>query len=362
MAYTTIDKSDDYFNTLIYTGNGTSGRSVTGVGFQPDWVWIKNRSDGDPHKLFDVVRGASKSIKSNSADAEVTNEENGYVSAFNSDGFTLTAGSSSQQDVNNSGENYVAWNWLASNTTASNTDGDITSTVSANTTSGFSIVSYTGNGSTNQTIGHGLGAVPSFIIVKARSTTMNWPTYSKILGNGVAFLDVTDAWANTPGAYDNYWYISGMTSSTFGVSNNVNTNTSGATFIAYVFAEKKGFSKFGTYIGNGSSDGPFIYTGFKPAFVMTKSSSNGGTYWNWGMWDTVRSPSNVNNKILASNTSDDESNPSNLGANQNIDFLSNGFKHRSGDVVNNSSGATYIYMAFAENPFVTSTGIPACAR
>ena len=211
MAYTTIDDPFKFFNTKLYTGTDTS-QSLTGVGFQPDWTWIKCRSHGNtnfPHILSDAVRGVNKVLKSDTNEAEITNYSQGYVSAFDSDGFTVTG----QDGVSGIGRTYVAWNWLAGNSASSNSDGDITSTVSANTTSGFSVVSYTGNGSTNQTIGHGLGAIPDFIIVKQRNTTRNWPTYTKALGNGVAFLDITDAWAGGS-SYQNYWYTSGMTTTT----------------------------------------------------------------------------------------------------------------------------------------------------
>jgi hypothetical protein len=253
-----------YFNTKLYTGNSGT-QAITGVGFQPNLSWTKVYNTADANILVDSVRG-DKVVRSDTTGAEY---DTGVSWTFDTDGFTMTG---TTGELNYSGRSYVVWNWLAGGTASSNTDGSITSSVSANTTSGFSIVSYTGNGSTDQTIGHGLGVEPDFIIIKARSTTMNWPTYQKVMGNGVVFLDVTDAWASG-GGYDNYWYTSGMTSSTFGISDNINTNTSSATFIAYCFAEKQGYSKFGSYTGNGDVDGPFVYTGFKPAFVMVKPTS-----------------------------------------------------------------------------------------
>ena len=352
MAYTDIDKSDEYFNTVLYTGDSASPKSITGVGFKPDFVWSKSRSTAENHNLYDAVRGGTQGLRSNSDAAETSSNTYGYVSTFNSDGVTYISGGTNNDLNNGSGVTFVNWNWLASNTTGSNTDGDITSTVSANTTSGFSIVSYTGNGSTNQTIGHGLGSVPDFIIIKQRNTSRNWPTYSKTLGNGVAFLDVIDAWASG-GGYDNYWYISGMTSSTFGISNNINNNESSGTYIAYCFAEKKGFSKFGTYIGNGSSDGPFIYTGFKPAWVVMKGTNVNG----WLVIDNKRTAFNSDSKFLYPSEPDAEESLSGR-----FDFLSNGFKLKNTWTAFNSSGQEYIYMAFAENPFVTSTGIPTTAR
>ena len=358
MAYTTIDKPDQYFNTLTYTGNGTSGRSVTGVGFQPNWVWIKNRSDTDPHKLFDVVRGVGKSIKSNSTDAEVTNEANGYVSAFGTDGFTLTAGSSSIQDVNLNNENYVSWNWRAGGSASSNSDGSITSSVSANTAAGFSVVSYTGVGAA-RTIGHGLGATPTAIIVKNRGAADDWAVWhSSLAANQILNLNQTSAAATN----NTVWNSTLPTSSVFSVGNDIKSGQA-YNYIAYCFTDIKGYSKCSTYTGNGSDNGPFVWTGFKPAFLMIKSISAGGTYYNWGMWDNKRSPLNVNNKILAANRNDDENDASNLGTDRNVDFLSNGFKQRRGISENyNASGVSYMYMAFAENPFVTSEGVPTTAR
>jgi hypothetical protein len=353
MAYTTIDKPTDYFNTKLYTGTGAT-HNITGVGFQPDWSWLKCRSNLEGHELYDSVRGVTKMLTSNSDSAEST--QSTALTSFDSDGFTL----GSDFEVNASGRTFVSWNWLAGGTASSNTDGSITSSVSANTTSGFSIVSYAGNSTAGATVGHGLGSAIKFLWVKNRDDSGENHTiwHQDIPNTNALFLNSTDASAS----YTTRWNSTTPTSSVFTVGTSNGVNGSGKNYIAYCFAEKKGYSKFGSYTGNGNADGTFVYTGFKPAFIITKSSSTGGTYYNWGMWDTARSPSNVNNKILAANTSDDESNPSNLGANQNIDFLSNGFKHRSADVVNNQSGVTYIYMAFAESPFVTSSGIPTCAR
>jgi hypothetical protein len=342
MAYTTIDNPELFFNTVLYTGDGTSSKAITGVGFQPDWVWLKARSSAYSHQLFDVVRGATKLLTSEATDAEQTLSG---VTSFDSDGFTVGADAGS----NNNTTTFASWNWLAGGSASSNSDGDITSTVSANTTSGFSVVSYTGNGSTNQTIGHGLGAIPDFIIVKQRNTTRNWPTYTKALGNGVAFLDIGDAWAGGS-SYQNYWYTSGMTSSTFGISNNDNTNASSGTFIAYCFSAKQGYSKMGTYTGNGSADGAFLYTGFKPAFFMIKRTTSAG--YNWLLYDNKRQVSfNVVDDFLYPDTNDAETTGN---ANQSLDFLSNGIKFRGNGASSNGSGIVYLYMAFAESPFVTS--------
>ena len=342
MAYTTIDNPELFFNTVLYTGDGTSSKAITGVGFQPDWVWLKARSSAYSHQLFDVVRGATKLLTSEATDAEQTLSG---VTSFDSDGFTVGSDAGS----NNNTTTFASWNWLAGGSASSNSDGDITSTVSANTTSGFSVVSYTGNGSTNQTIGHGLGAIPDFIIVKQRNTTRNWPTYTKALGNGVAFLDIGDAWAGGS-SYQNYWYTSGMTSSTFGISNNDNTNASSGTFIAYCFSAKQGYSKMGTYTGNGSADGAFLYTGFKPAFFMIKRTTSAG--YNWLLYDNKRQVSfNVVDDFLYPDTNDAETTGN---ANQSLDFLSNGIKFRGNGASSNGSGIVYLYMAFAESPFVTS--------
>jgi hypothetical protein len=343
MAYTDIDKPTDYFNTVLYTGNGST-QSITGVGFQPDWVWLKSRdTSGYNHGLSDIVRGVTKRLVTNSTGAEST--QSGGTTSFDSDGFSL----GTAIYANDLGDNYVAWNWLASNTTASNTQGDITSTVSANTTSGFSIVSYTGNGTAGATVGHGIDT-PKMIIVKNRSNTSNWTVGHDSLGwTKWIKLNSTDAsLTNTV-----LWNDTAPTSSVFslGTGSNVNTNTDN--YIAYCFAEKKGFSKFGSYTGNGSADGPFIYTGFKPAMVIIKLSSGAD---NWTIYDSKRDGFNGDTHALFPNTSDVQT------TDVDIDLVSNGFKivRASGRV--NTSGGTHIYMAFASNPFVTSTGIPTTAR
>ena len=350
MAYTDIDKPSDYFNTKLYTGNGSTN-AITGVGFQPDWVWIKDRDNANDHKLYDGVRGATKYLISNSTAAEAT-QANGLTS-FDSDGFTLGSYGGTNGSGGGSGPNFVSWNWLASNTTASNTDGDITSTVSANTTSGFSIVSYTGTANSSDTVGHGLGAVPKMIIIKRRDDAggTNWCVYHVSNNNTkVMFLESTSAGISNI----RYWNNTTPTSSVFSIGNDDSLNASGGSFIAYCFAEKKGFSKFGSYTGNGSADGTFVYTGFKPAFIMVKDYTTAGN--NWFIWDNKRDGYNVINRYLRPNLSDAE------GYYEAIDILSNGFKNRNTSGSANGSGTGYIYMAFAENPFVTSGGIPTTAR
>jgi hypothetical protein len=345
MAYTTIDKSDDYFNTVLWTGTGSNGHAITGVGFQPDLVWVKNRSEAYDHVWFDSVRGVLKHIESNNDSAE-ENEAN-TLTAFGSDGFTVGT-----DTLNKSGNNIVSWNWLASNTTASNTDGSITSTVSANTTSGFSIVSYTGNGSAGATVGHGLGSTPKMIIVKRRNTAAQWNVYHESLGNtGALYLNDTIAFNVVAG----FWNDTSPNSTTFTLGTDAAGNGSGDTYIAYCFADVKGFSKFGSYTGNGNADGTFVYTGFKPAYLMIKQSSAAGE--GWHILDNKRSGANGDMERLLANSANAESNYSGL-----LDLVSNGFKTRTSDAGVNASSATYIYMAFAENPFVTSTSVPTTAR
>jgi hypothetical protein len=347
MAYTTINKGSSYFNTKLYTGTGATN-SVTGVGFKPDWVWIKERSEARDNVLFDAVRGAGNLLISNSTASEETGVSS-MLSSFNTDGFTV-AGSSY---TNANTQTYVAWNWLASNTTAvTNTSGSITSTVSANTTSGFSIVSYTGTGA-NATVGHGLGVAPKMVIVKGRSFAGDWKVYNSNVGATFqGFLNGSDAFQ---GSSPTIWNSTAPTSTVFSIGTNAGVNTSGGTIIAYCFAEVKGYSKFGGYTGNGSTNGTFVYTGFKPAFAVIKSSDSISS---WAIFDNKRSPSNVLDEYLRANTDGAEE----TGVPNIVDFLSNGFKLRTDTSGFNGSGGSFIYMAFAENPFVTSGGIPVTAR
>ena len=335
MAYTTIKKPSDYFNTKLYTGDATDDRSITGVGFQPDFSWVKRRDSAGSHRLKDSIRGATKTLISNSTNAEST--EANVFQAFESDGFQLGSDSA----LNASGGTYASWNWLASNTTASNTDGSITSTVSANTTSGFSIVTYTGTGA-NATVGHGLGVAPKMIIVKRLETADNWEVYHESLGNGTAIrLNLNEASFSTSGRWNN----TSPTSSVFSLGTATVINASGENYIAYCFAEKKGFSKFGSYTGNGSTDGTFVYTGMRPAFVMIKRTDTANV---WHMIDNKRNTFNTVDKVLFA---EDSSAEATSGSNQ-VDFLSNGFKARNSGSQINASGGTYIYMAFAEEPLV----------
>ena len=345
-----INKPTDYFNTKLFVGTGAS-QSITGVGFQPDFTWIKNRNSIDWHWLQDAVRGATKVIFSNTSNAESTQAQG--LTSFNSDGFTVGTDTGN----NGSGNNIVSWNWLGANGTASNTDGSITSTVSANTTSGFSIVTYTGNGSAGATIGHGLGTTPSFIIIKSRSSAYGWYCYHKGIDatapeDYFIRLDTTDARVNSPAILND----TAPTNSVITLGSNVAANGSGLTYVAYCFAPKKGFSAMGQYTGNGSTDGTFIYTGFKPAWVITKRTDSPS---DWVILDNKRNSFNVVDKKLESSNSDADTTQT------ACDFLSNGIKLKdttTSYLGTNISGGTYIYMAFAESPLVGTNNIPAVAR
>jgi len=336
-----INKPTDYFNTKLYSGTG-SAQSITGVNFQPDLVWIKGRNNGNYHRWFDVVRGVPNYIGSNATDAEASDAT--QFTSFDSDGFTLSTGGA----TNGSGYTFASWNWLANGTGSSNTDGSITSTVSANTTSGFSIVSYTGTGSA-ATVGHGLSTVPKMIILKDRTSIRDWFVYHNSIGNNnrLKLNDTVASGATT------IWNTTTPTSSVFSISNEIYVNDSGNNYIAYCFAEKKGFSKFGSYTGNGNADGTFVYTGFKPAFIIVKSTG----VQSWFIYDNKRLGYNENNYTLLTNGTNTE-----ISGEQEIDILSNGFKMRSPDSPTNASGQSFIYMAFAENPLVGTNNIPATAR
>ena len=341
MAYTTIKKPSDYFNTKLYTGTGAS-QSITGVGFQPDWTWIKNRSITANHHLFDVARGATKYILTNSTNAEATDAQ--QLQSFDSDGFTV----GTNGNVNGSGNNIVAWNWLAANGTASNTDGSINSTVSASTVSGFSIVSYTGTGA-NATVGHGLSSAPKMIIFKNTNSVRDWGVYHGSLSDPDNYLTLNQTYAQTTGF--NFSNNTAPTSSVFYVGDHNRVNGSGDTYVAYCFADVQGYSKFGSYTGNGQADGTFIYTGFKPAFTMIKRTDSSG---DWQLVDNKRLGYNVDNNALFPNLNNAED------TGDVVDILSNGFKVRSSTGTWNASGGSYIFMSFAEEPLVGDN--PATAR
>ena len=350
MAYTTINKSTEHFNTKLYTGTGSSN-AITGVGFQPDWNWIKCRSHADSSQIFDVLR-TTYALRSDGTNAEAVG--NGWTS-LDSDGFTLN-GDSSGGNVNNSGRTYASWNWKAGGAGSANTDGSINTTAtSVNTTAGFSISKYTGTGS-NATIGHGLGAVPQVVLIKELNGTNNWlmshQPLSASLGDYSRFITLNSTGA-VSGAGNVVFQNSAFTSSVFNVGTSAGSNGSGQNFIAYCFAEKTGYSKFGTYTGNGNVDGPFVYTGFKPAFVLTKESSGTG---HWRLRDNKRfDQTNPIDKVLRPNTNEAEIDE------DNTDFLSNGFKLRTTGGENNGSGDSYIYMAFGQS-LVGSNNVPCTAR
>ena len=352
MAYTTINKPSEYFNTKLYTGNGST-QSITGVGFQPDMVWIKDRSLSEPNTLQDAVRGAGYRLYTNLTNAESFSAIS--LTSFDSDGFSIGAGG----EVNTSSSNLVSWNWLANGAGVSNTDGSITSTVSASTTSGFSIVSYTGNATDGATVGHGLGASPACIIFKNRidSSSAKWAVYHKgafvsQTNPNILYLEATEAEADDTNVLGGSSVT--LNSTVFSLGDYNGSNGSGDAMIAYCFAEKKGFSKFGSYTGNGNADGTFVYTGFKPAWVMVKKSSASGD--NWSILDNKRNTFNVMDKYLDPNSSNAE------GTADIWDFTSSGFKMRNTFSGYNASSATFIYMAFASEPLVGTNNIPATAR
>ena len=362
MAYATISKPGLHFNTKLYTGTGSS-LSVTGVGFQPDWTWIKSRVATHNHFAHDAVRGVTKSLFPNLTSTEDINAQ--YLTAFGTDGFTVGTNGS----INSNGDNYASWNWKAGGTTSSNTDGDINSTVSVNTTAGFSIVSYTGNGSNNQTVGHGLGVKPAVMIFKNRDDTNNWVMYHHKLNNGtnpeVKYLELNgtnaqldDASIFNDTAPTSTLFTIGSASDTGGGSGGNNEK-----IIAYCFAEKTGYSKFGSYIGNNSTDGTFVYTGFKPAWILIKNTTTGGTHWR--LADTKRTPFNTTQNLLFPSSNAAE-NTTATGTGNDFQIFSNGFKlTTTNNIYANESGSTFIYMAFAENPIVANVGangIPVTAR
>ena len=346
MAYTPIDKGGNFFNTKLYTGNAGTN-NITGVGFKPDWLWLKKRNASANNFLFDVIRGVSKELNSNNTEAEASPAN--YLASFNSDGFTI----GSDSDINGNNDTLVAWQWKAgtsfTNDASSTSVGSIDSAGSVNTDAGFSIVSFTGGGA-NATIKHGLTSKPSMIIVKARGRTSTWSVYHTSLG-ATKFLRLEGT--NAVGTEAGWWNNTEPTSSVFSIGTNHYANTQ----IAYCFGDVQGFSKFGSYTGNGNADGPMIYTGFKPAFVLQKRTD---AVYDWQLHDNKRSSSGGNNLV----NSRLEPNATNVESTDNIgyDFLSNGFKTRTNNANYNASGGTYIYMAFAENPFTSSAGTPVTAR
>ena len=325
----------------LYTGNGTSqtiANTVNGVNFQPDFVWVKGRSGATSHNLSDSVRGTASTLFSNTTGAE--NASSSRINAFNSNGFSV----GNDTDVSTNTATYVGWQWKAGGTAVSNTAGSITSSVSANTTAGFSVVTWTGTGSA-ATVGHGLGVKPSMIIIKNRSSATDWPTWHQNLPNPTTqqvWLNAANA-AQAQGA-NSAFNSTQPTSSVFSVGTVLESNGNGSNFVAYCFAPVAGYSAFGSYTGNGSADGPFVFLGFRPRFVMFKRTDATA---DWDMFDTSRNTYNLTNLELNANLSGAEFD---TAAYRPIDILSNGFKLRGTNGGGNASGGTYIYMAFAENP------------
>jgi len=354
MAYTTIDDPSAHFQTLLYTGNG-SARSLTNDGnsdLQPDLIWIKERNNAVDNQLQDSSRGVTKTLQPNSNNGESTLSD--IVTAFNSDGFSL--GNNATWNENN--DTYVAWQWKANGGTTTTNDasatsvGTIDSVYQANTTAGFSIVTHTGSGSAGN-IAHGLGVAPEWVLTKNRSQAASWANYHVSVGNAYYLeLDTTDAKETA----SSVWGDTTPSSTTFRVGGaNTKNNSSSDNFVSYCFTPIQGYSKFGSFTGNGNADGPFVYTGFKLAWLMIKETVSGG---GWGMWDNKRTPTNTMKiRLLAnSNAADDTSNDN------SVDFLSNGFKMRTTSGGFNQNSTEIIYMAFAEHPFVSSKGVPTTAR
>jgi hypothetical protein len=355
MAYTTIDDPSAYFQTLLYTGNATGSRALTNDGnsdLQPDWLWIKQRNSAKNHNIWDSTRGVTKQLRTNLNNAEATNTTDDQIVSLNSDGFTLGDDTDSV-GVNENSQTYVAWQWKANGgTTSSNSNGSITSTVQANTTAGFSIITYTGTGST-ATIGHGLNSAPEMIITKGRSDAHSWLVGVTADSSDLSSVLVMQTTAASVTATSNY--NAAPNSSTYQVVNAGGTNNNADTYVAYVFHSVQGYSKIGSYTGNGNADGPFVYTGFKPAWLLIKRTDSAQ---NWNLHDNKRSTFNTTKADLFPNLNNAEE----TGNGNFIDFLSNGFKHRASTNSLNASSGDFIYMAFAEHPFVSSKGVPVTAR
>jgi hypothetical protein len=333
----TIKKPNQHFDATTYTGTGATQVVTNSGSMKPDLVWLKSRSNARDHRLMDTVRGINLGLQSNLTSAEFTGTA---LSSINSNGFTLNT----TDNQNVSSESYIGWQWKAGEgTTTVNTSGTISSNVSVNATAGFSVVTYTGNATTGATVGHGLGVAPSWIIIKSRNAVDTWRVYHASLGN-TKYINLNDT--SGAGTASTVWNNTSPTSSVFTLGNESSVNGSGQTQVAYCWAEIEGFSKFGSYTANGSVNGPFVYLGFRPKFILTKKSNDTGR---WGIWDSLRSaPYNSQDGLISPDVSDAEY----VNATYTpIDFLSNGFKIRNTGSESNQSTDTYIYMAFAESPF-----------
>ena len=343
MAYTTINKSSDYFKPVLYTGTHASVPTVT-VGWKSDFLWLKSRTQTYDQNLLDTTRGGSSFIASNTTAA--ASSAGGDSVTFNATSFEPDG--QAINEANQGTNNMISWNWKANGgTTASNSNGSITSTVQANTTAGFSIISYTGNGTNGATIGHGLSQTPQIFIPKCLSTTTNWEMYYFPTGGTkqYGYLNLTNVFST--------WSYTAPTSTTIGLSGSGDSNGNGRTMIGYAFHSVQGYSKIGTYTGNGETNGTFVYTGFKPAWILTKPIAATG---NWNLNDNARNLFNIVNKRLRANGNNTETDS------DAFDFLSNGFKIRSSGTAYNQNNYKYFYMAFAENPLVATNGVPATAR
>jgi hypothetical protein len=345
----TISNGANYMNASLWTGDASTPRAVvSNLAFSPDLVWTKDRSVGYQHSLQDTVRGTGASKKLYSSLTEGENGANsvyGHINSFDSNGFTVATGSSGAQHVNASGVTYVGWSWKAGVSAVTNTSGSITSTVDAGATQGFSVVTYTGTGA-NATVGHGLGVAPQMVIVKCRSNTSGWVVGSSYMTSWSYFMQLNSTVVQTLAAAE--FNGTAPTSSVFSVGTDTDTNGSARTYVAYCFAAVAGYSAFGKYTGNGSTDGPFVYLGFRPRFVITKSADATAGVGDWTIHDTSRLPYNTNDLRLFANASSAES------SSEAMDMLANGFKIRATNSNCNTSGGGYIYMAFAENPFKNS--------
>ena len=340
----------DYFNTKLYTGNGSTN-AITGVGFQPDWVWIKKRNATGQHQLFDAVRGVTKKVYSDSTDAESTSATT--LTAFGTDGFTV----GSNSGINGSSDTIVSWNWRAGTTSGIATDGSSNITPSGysfNTTSKFSVVKWAGTGVDGAYLPHGLGVAPSVAIIKKTSASEEWVMFHIGLGTNARqeYLRLNNSAAKV--TTSGIWYSQLPTATNIRLSNDSWVSASGSNYVGYFFADTPGYQKHGSYVGNGNADGAYIYTGFKPAMVIIKGSSNTE---NWHMYDNKRDTGNPTDQALQPNTTSAEFTETNV-----LDFLSNGFKLRVSGAGHNGSGVSYIYMAFGEEPLVSSNGVPATAR
>ena len=362
MAYTTVDDPGLYFKTVIYTSNsGSSPRTISGVGFQPDWVWVKNRDSSDfNHVAADSVRGLNTFNSPDTDGGQSTNHAAGFISSANSDGFVITAGSSNLSNYDSGSNKQVAWNWKAgtsfSNDASATSIGSIDSSGSVSTTSGFSIITYNSlrTGSIVQTFAHGLGATPDLLIFKNLTESQNWLVWSKdIATNQHLNLNNNNNLTTDAGSMNNTAPTSTVV--TIGADGRTNSTTDGKAHICYAFKEIKGYSRFTKYTGTGQTDGNLIWCGFKPAFVLVKRLS--GTQQGWYLWDNKRNGFNPRNFNLEANDTAVEDD-----GNQRIDLLSNGFKWRVNDSIVNNSGTEYLLIAFAESPFVNSNGVPINAQ